>query len=86
MFAARKENGTMIYFETSWVVIIIIMVITIKDWRKNKKAKEPKFTDEEMEKFRKEEADKFHMWWDETITPKYGIPFDSESENEKENN
>lgn len=86
MFAARKENGTMIYFETSWVVIIIIMVITIKDWRKNKKAEEPKVTDEEMEKFRREEADKFHKWWDENITPKYGIPFHSESKNEKEDN
>ncbi len=66
MFAARKENGTMIYFETSWVVIIIIMVITIKDWRKNKKAKEPKVTDEEMEKYYAEESEKVKKMVEET--------------------
>ena len=66
MFAARKEKGTMIFFETSWVVIIIIMVITIKDWRKNKKAEEPKVTDEEMEKYYAEESEKVKKMVEET--------------------
>ena len=74
------------YVDAPFILVVIFVIYLIKDLRKNKKTKEPKFTDEEMEKFRKEEADKFHKWWDENITPKYGIPFDSESENEKENN
>ena len=59
MFAARKEKGTMIFFETSWVVIIIIMVITIRDWRKRKDLEKPidekrlKELDEESEKVKK---------------------------------
>ena len=59
MFAARKEKETMIFFETSWVVIIIIMVITIKDWRKRKELEKPidekrlKELDEESEKVKK---------------------------------
>lgn len=59
MFAARKEKGTMIFFETSWVVIIIIMVITIKDWRKRKELEKPidekrlRELDEESEKVKK---------------------------------
>ena len=59
MFAARKEKETMIFFETSWVVIIIIMVITIKDWRKRKDLEKPidekrlKELDEESEKVKK---------------------------------
>ena len=59
MFAARKEKGTMIFFETSWVVIIIIMVITIRDWRKRKDLEKPidekrlKELDEESEKIKK---------------------------------
>ena len=59
MFAARKEKGTMIFFETSWVVIIIIMVITIRDWRKRKELEKPidekrlKELDEESEKVKK---------------------------------
>ena len=75
-----------LYVDAPFILVVIFVIYLIKDLRKNKKNKEPKFTDEEMEKFRKEEADKFHKWWDENITPKYGIPFDSESENEKENN
>lgn len=49
----------MIFFETSWVVIIIIMVITIKDWRKRKELEKPidekrlKELDEESEKVKK---------------------------------
>ena len=74
------------YIDVPFIFVVIFVIYLIKDLRKNKKTKEPKFTDEEMEKFRKEEADKFHKWWDENITPKYGIPFDSESENEKEDN
>lgn len=74
------------YVDAPFILVVIFVIYLIKDLRKNKKTKEPKFTDEEMEKFRKEEADKFHKWWDENITPKYGIPFDSESENEKEDN
>ena len=84
MFAARKEKGTMIFFETSWVVIIIIMVITIKDWRKNRKANEPKVTDEEMEKFRKGEVDKFHKWWNENMAAKYGGYFDEKGDDGKD--
>ena len=59
MFAARKEKRTMIFFETSWVVIIIIMVITIRDWRKRKDLEKPidekrlKELDEESEKVKK---------------------------------
>ena len=83
MFAARKEKGTMIFFETSWVVIII-MVITIKDWRKEKKAREPKVTDEEMEKFRKGEVDKFHKWWNENMAAKYGGYFDENGDDGKD--
>ena len=74
------------YIDVPFIFVVIFVIYLIKDLRKNKKTKEPKFTDKEMEKFRKEEADKFHKWWDENITPKYGIPFDSESENEKEDN
>lgn len=49
----------MIFFETSWVVIIIIMVITIRDWRKRKDLEKPidekrlKELDEESEKVKK---------------------------------
>ena len=49
----------MIFFETSWVVIIIIMVITIKDWRKRRDLEKPidekrlKELDEESEKVKK---------------------------------
>ena len=74
------------YVDAPFILVVIFVIYLIKDLRKNNKAQEPKFTDKEMEKFRKEEADKFHKWWNENITPKYGIPFDSESENEKEDN
>ena len=59
MFAAKKEKRTMIIFETSWVVIIIMMVITIKDWRKRRDLEKPidekrlKELDEESEKVKK---------------------------------
>ena len=75
----------MYYGEVTWLGIIVFFIIVIIGRRKEKKRNDWTVT-EEMKKHADEEADKFHKWWDENITPKYGIPFDSESENEKEDN
>ena len=73
------------YVDVPFIFVVIFVIYAVRHFRKEEKSKEINVTDDMIKNVEKE-CDKFHLWWDETITPKYGIPFDSESENEKEDN